>query len=199
MGERLPEEFKFPLSESLLKRFEYEFHSVSYHLLNEVITGLRTVIGHLTKALQEVRNTEHEELKEMSVPHFMLNLYEHLKRQSEVLHEIGIRSAQSSHLQCLSDLPLMSTYSCFKMFFSWVEDGYYDFAALPFPFKVHMSYQDRLLLEQQLRLRWLGSISDLKEELQDLIDVLKHSEIDITSRVKEAASVRGERSGIDSV
>ena len=189
MGERLPEEFKFPLSEPLQKRFEYEFHSASYHLLNEVVMALRTVIGHLTKALEEVRHTSHEELKEMPLPHFMLNLYEHLKSHNEVLREIGILSAQPSHLQCLSELPLMSTFDCLKLFFGWVEDGYYDFGALPFPFKVHMIYQDRLLMEQQLRLRWLGSVSDLKEELQSLTDVLKHSEFNITSRLKEAASV----------
>ena len=189
LGERLPDDFKFPLSEPLLKRFEYEFHSASYHLMNEVVMALRTVIGHLTKALHDVQNTEHEELKDQLVPEFMLNLYEHLKGHSEVLREVGVRSAQPSHLQCLADLPLMSAYDCLKLFFGWVEEGYYDFSALPFPFKVHMIYQDRLLMDQQLRLRWLGSISDLKEELQDLITVLKHSEQDITNRVKEAASV----------
>ena len=157
--------------------------------MDEVVMALRTVIGHLTKALRDMQNTDQEELKDQLIPDFMLNLYQHLKGHSEVLQEIGVRSAQPSHLQCLADLPLISAYDCLKLFFGWVEEGYYDFSALPFPFKVHMIYQDTLLMDQQLRLRWLGSISDLKEELQELIDVLKHSEQDITNRVKEAASV----------
>ena len=38
-----------PLEKNLQKRLEYEFHSASYHTIMEVITGLRTVAGHLLK------------------------------------------------------------------------------------------------------------------------------------------------------
>ena len=49
MTENLPASFKTDMEDALLKRFEYEFHSASYHTLVEVITGLRTVVGHLMK------------------------------------------------------------------------------------------------------------------------------------------------------
>ena len=49
MTDRLPEWYKTEMEDMLLKRFEYEFHSANYHALVEVITGLRTVIGHLIK------------------------------------------------------------------------------------------------------------------------------------------------------
>ena len=190
MTDSLPENFKASLSGALLKRFEYEFHSASFHLMLEVVTALRTVVGHTIKSLQETRQEDTVSLEMQKVPEFMLNLYEHLTKEREVLYEIGIQSASPSHISCLAELPLSSVYCCLKLFFGWIEEGYYDFSALPFAFKVHMSYQDKSVVDQQLRLKWQGSVPDLLEELQNLIDVLKHSEQDITSRVNEAANVR---------
>ena len=151
--------------------------------------GLRMVIGHLTKALLEGPNGDYGDLENEAVPDFMLNLYEHLKKNNDVLREIGIQSAQPSHLACLADLPLTAAYSCLTLFFGWVQEGFYDFSSLPFPLKVHMCDEDRLLLVEQLRPCWQRSVEDLKEELQQLTDVLKHSEQDIIIRVKEDAHV----------
>lgn len=187
ISERLPEAFKQPLPSPLLKRFEYEFHSSNYHQQLEVVTALRTVASHLLKALEE-RRTDYGDLATEAVPEFMLNLYEHLTKHSDVLFEIGVQSASPSHLRCLADLPLTATYSCLKLFFRWVEEGFYDFNTLPFPFKVHLGYQDQSCLEQ-LRMRWPSTAAELKKELQQLVDVLKHSEQDITKRVNEAANV----------
>ena len=49
MTASLPDNYKVPMEDMVLKRFEYEFHSAGYHTLVEVITGLRTVVGHLIK------------------------------------------------------------------------------------------------------------------------------------------------------
>ena len=189
MGGKLPDDFKVSMSTDYLKRLEYEFHSASYYLLNEVVMGLQTVIGHLTKALSELPNHDDKELKEQLITHFMLNLYDGITRHSEVLQKIGIQSARPSHLLCLGALPLICAYDCLKFFFKWVEEGYYDFNGLPFPFKVHMTDQDQVLIEHEIRSRWTGSIGDLSENLQDLIDDLKDMEQDIISKVKEAANV----------
>ena len=35
------------LDESEKRSMEYEFHSASYHIIMEIVTGLRTIIGHL--------------------------------------------------------------------------------------------------------------------------------------------------------
>lgn len=189
MGEKLPENFKISMSTDYLRRIEYEFHSASYHLLNEVVMGLRTVLGHLTKAMSEIPNHDYKDLVGLSVPHFMLNLYEGLSTHSEVLQKIGIHSARRSHLLCLGDLPLISAYDCLKLVFKWVEEGYYDYSALPFPFKVHMIAQDQVLIDQELCSRCVGNIGELCEKLQDLTEVLKHLEQDIISMVQEAANV----------
>ena len=37
------------LEDSYRKQIEYEFHSAGYHAIMEVVTGLRTVMGHLIK------------------------------------------------------------------------------------------------------------------------------------------------------
>lgn len=187
MSERLPVNFKAPLPSPLLKRLEYEFHSANYHLLLEVVTALRTVVSHLLKALEEGR-TDYGDLENETAPEFMLNLYEHLTKHTEVLYEIGIQSASPSHLRCLADLPLTSTHSCLNLFFRWVNEGFYDFSTLPFPFKVHLSYPDQQYLEQ-LRMRWPSTVEQLRTELQQLVDVLKHSEQDITKKVDEAVNV----------
>ena len=190
MTDLLPENFRVPLSKALLKRFEYEFHSASYHLMLEVVTALQTVVRHTIKSLHKTSPGDTINLEMQTVSKFMLNLYEDLKKESEVLFKIGVKSASPSHISCLAELPLTSAYSCLKLFFGWVEEGYYDFSTLPFAFKKHMSYQDKSVVDQQLCLKWQGSVPDLLEELQNLIDVLKHSEQDITSKVNEAANVR---------
>lgn len=187
-SEHLPDTFKAPLPNPLKKRFEYEFHSAAYHLLMEVVTALRTVTGHLVKALAGDRDHHYGNLDEETAPEFMLNLYEHLSKHSDVLYEIGVQSATPSHLRCLEDLPLTATYSCLNLFFRWVDEGFYDFCAVPFPFKVHLSYPDQTAIEQ-LRMKWAGTVSDLMKELQQLVDVLKHSEQDITNRINEAVNV----------
>ena len=38
-----------PLGDALRKRVEYEFHSAGYHTMVAVVTGLKTVVGHLVK------------------------------------------------------------------------------------------------------------------------------------------------------
>ena len=37
------------LEDTYRKQLEYEFHSAGYHAIMEVVTGLRTVMGHLIK------------------------------------------------------------------------------------------------------------------------------------------------------
>ena len=188
MTERLPNTFKAALPGPLMKRFEYDFHSADYHLMIEVMTALRSVTGHLVKALEEGRE-DYGNLENQTAPEFMLNLYEHLKKDSDVLYEIGVQHASPSHLGCLADLPLPATYSCLRLFFRWVEEGFYDFSTIPFPFKAHLSYPDQQTIDQ-LRFKWASTVNELKKELQQLVDVLKHSELDITSRVNEAINVR---------
>lgn len=75
------------------------------------------------------------------------------------------------------------------LFASWVDEGLYDFCNLPFPLKTHMSKEDKVAVEQDLRERWMGSIGDLLSEMKQLIDVLKHSEADITKKVNESSQV----------
>ena len=53
----LPEMFKKKMEDSLLKRFECEFHTATYHMMVEVITGLRSVVGHLMKVSYSVMST----------------------------------------------------------------------------------------------------------------------------------------------
>ena len=94
------------------------------------------------------------DLELQTVPQFMLLLYDHLNRSSEVL-EIGVRSTTPSQLACLMDLPLPSLFCCLQLFARWVKDGVYDFAALPFGVKTPLSYQD-LQAVQQIPFEWAG-------------------------------------------
>ena len=95
------------------------------------------------------------DLELQTVPQFMLLLYDHLNQSSEVLEEIGVRSTTPSQLACLVDLPLPSLFCCLQLFARWVKDGVYDFAALPFGVKTHLSYMD-LQAVQQIPFKWTG-------------------------------------------
>jgi len=98
-----------------------------------------------------------EGLEKQTVPQFILTLYDHLDQSGEVLGEIGVQSPSSSQMACLIELPLPSLFCCMQLFASWVRDGVYDFAALPFGLKTHMTYQDMQSV-QQIPLKWTGKM-----------------------------------------
>jgi len=100
-----------------------------------------------------------EGLGKQTVPQFMLTLYDHLDQSGEVLGEIGVRSLSPSQMACLVELPLSSLFCCMQLFAGWVRDGVYDFAALPFGVKTHMTYQD-LQCIQQIPLKWTGRMEE---------------------------------------
>lgn len=49
LTEKLPEEYKSPMEDALQKHLEYQFHSADYHTMLRMITGLKTILGHLIK------------------------------------------------------------------------------------------------------------------------------------------------------
>lgn len=168
-----------------MKKFEYEFHSADYHLIAEVVTALRTILGHLVKALDEGRKN----FEELTALKFISNIHGHLKSEGQALQEIGVHTKSKSCLDCLTKLPLAATYNCFRLFSRWVDEGRYDFNTLPFQLKMHMKDQDRQSLEE-ICSKWTGPVFVLVKELQHLIDFLKLSEKEITSQVDSAAGVR---------
>ena len=118
---------------------------------------------HTCKAVVEKNS---EGLEQKTVPQFLLKLYDHLKESSAVLKEIeseneavlkeiGVQSTSHSQLVCLMKLPLPSLLRCLQLFASWVRDGVYDFAALPFGLKIQLSSQDLQSIEQ-IPLKWTG-------------------------------------------
>ena len=183
LSEHLPDTFKVVLSDHLKKRFECEFHSASYHLMVEVFIALRTMLSHLVKVLEPV-DSNRDDLQSETAVEFMSKLYNHLN-QHEVLHKIGVRSASPAHVSCLSDLPLTSTYSCLELFVRWLDEGFYDFSDIPFPFKAHLKKEEEEEIE-----RLCMKKSNVVLELQQLVDLLKQSEKDITSHVNETINVR---------
>jgi len=138
-----------------------------------------------------LENDEEEDLHTLSLPQFMMSyVYEHLTDPQRVLAEIGItpNSLKHSQLACIIDLPLTSVYSCFQLFVGWVDQGLYDFCNIPLALKSHLSEEDVVFFERELRDKWTGSTRDFETEVWQLIDILKHSETDITKRVNEQPS-----------
>ena len=150
----------------------------------EVLTALRTVAGHLTKALEDSEK-DMNDLQKATIFDFIHGIYECTMNVNDVMRDIGILNASTSHLRCLAKLPLTATYSCLKLFFHWVDDGFYDFCTLPFHLKVHLDPKDQLEIEN-LYTKWHSTSAELMKGLQELVDVLKHSEQDIARRVNEA-------------
>lgn len=156
--------------------------------MTEVVIALKTIMGHLVKALGEGKEDCHGLEKETALK-FMINVYKDpQKKEIDVLHEIGVLNVSDSHLHCLEDLPLTAAYSCLELFSHWLEEGFYDFNMLPSQFKAHLIPDDKLVLEE-LHLKWSSTLPCLKRELEELVDTLKHSENDITSQVNEKIDV----------
>lgn len=180
LSENLPVALKDTLSTDLLQAFEFTFHSANLQQLKKVETALRTILGHLIKALE---SNDCNILKTMTAFDFIRqNCYQN-HHFNDMLHEIGLQNTSYEHLQHLTALPLSATYSCLELFLHWVDEGYCDYSALSFSFKVHLEPQDQLTI-QQMRKRWHGTPAQLMKELQQLVHILKESEQDI-SRLDE--------------
>ena len=115
----------------------------------------------------------------------MRTLYAESVDDDALLKQIGIEQLAPTQLACLRDLPLRSTLRCLLMFTDWVNIGLYDFCTLPFTLKAHMLAMDTEFVENELITTWKGSIWDLFENIEELIEILKHTENDITSNVNE--------------
>lgn len=172
--EQLPDDFKVQLEPNLLKEFEYEFLSSGYHVMRDIISALDTILRHLIKALDE----EDETLNGVQAIEFMLNVYEGMKID-EVLDEIGLCDLSQARQQCLIKLPLSSAYACFQLFQSWVKEGYFDYAEVPFRYKAHLSHEDKITIEQHISRRWEGNVTDLQKKLHQFVKILKKAEQDI--------------------
>lgn len=190
MGDLLPEEFKKALPDDQLKLLEYEYHSADYHLLNEVIIGLNIVMDYINKELKEQPENSVSNLQDLSVNRFLLHLYGDIKDDENILKDVGIQDLKPSQSQCLCKLPLVSTFCCLKVFVEWVEDGRYDFCMVPLSFKQRMVPDDVLKLESiAYSKKWKDAKITLMDELELLIEVLKHSERDMLKRSKECSLV----------
>ncbi len=62
MADNLPDHFKHTLHNDLLNLIEYKFHSASYHLLVEVVAGLRIIIGYLIKTPEQDGAQDHSKI-----------------------------------------------------------------------------------------------------------------------------------------
>lgn len=185
MAEQLSTNFKADLSKEFMKKIRYQFHSASYHLMTGVVMVLRTVAGHLLNAVSE---KEEEVLEKKTVNDFISEIYKDSnKEECELFHKIGLQVPDSNpdHNRCLAKLPLTATYSCLELFIKWVEEGFYNFSTLPFPFKASLSEEQKLVVEN-LRDKWTGTAADFMNGLEDfIVNVLKHSELSITKQHDE--------------
>ncbi len=148
-------------------------------------------VGQVIMEDAHLMNDDEEDLNKLSLPQFMMEyVYEHLSDPQKVLHEIGItpNSLKHSQLVCLIDIPLPSVYACFQRFVHWVDNGVYDFCNLPLTIKVHLSEENLTFIELELRDKWTGTTRELESEVKQMIEVLKHSEGDITKTVNKQAT-----------
>ena len=86
---------------------------------------------------------------------FLLSLYDGHNTTKEVLSEIGICKLNATQLTCLLELPLANLYDCLNIFATWMEDGMYDFATLPYTTKAHLTPEDLATLKS-IPVNWKG-------------------------------------------
>ena len=157
-------------------------------ILNELnvahILAIKTVYVTCDSPIVQVimKDVQNKDLKTFTLPQFMnACVYEQLTDPQRVLHEIGVtpNSLKQSQLKCLMDIPLPSVFACFQRFVRWVDNGVYDFCNLPLAIKVHLSEEDVMFFELELREKWTGTTKELELEVKKMIEALKHSENDI--------------------
>ena len=176
------------MSKPLQKHFEYDFHSADYHLMMEILTALMTIMEHLIKEFAENKVA----LETYTALEFMCNLY-HISKDTNIgfmLKKIGIQNASSPQQRCLKELPLTATFSGLELFVQWIDKGFYNFKHVPCLFKEHLRKQDVLAIG--LLTDWWpmdSTDSEIMKELQQLFEVLEHSEQDILSHANEAFEV----------
>ena len=106
MAANLPRDYQLPLGENMLKQLEYNFHSADYHLMNQVVTGLRTMIYLLLKATSGKENVADDELVSRNATEFVSLCYSQLTHEYNSLHMIGIKDASPSQIACLDELQM---------------------------------------------------------------------------------------------
>lgn len=93
---------------------------------------------------------------QQTLPDFLFSLYGGHNKKKEVLSEIGICKLNFTQLTCLLELPLANLYHCLSIFATWMEDGIYDFATLPYTIKAHLTPEDLAILKS-IPLIWEGT------------------------------------------
>ena len=109
--------------------------------------------------------------------------------EDALFKQIDLDQLAPTQLTTIKDLLLRSTHSCLIMFTEWINIGLYDFCTLPFSLKAHMSDMDKEFIEQNLIATWKGTIWVLHENIDELIEVLKHTENDIAIKVNKCPHV----------
>ena len=188
-SDHLPDTFKAGLPGDLTENIKYDFHSANYHLLIEVQTALKTIIGHLIKALKKDdldRSIDDESFKTLKVSEFLRDLYDDSDLSvDDIFVKIGIKRESCAHIRCLADLPLTIIYSCLGLFVNWVDKGFYDYSTLPYHLKKNMDDGDKKDLERVIG-QWQGTREEVMKRLKKLTEILKESEQDLASGANDA-------------
>ena len=188
-SDHVPDTFKADLTVDQTMNIELEFHSASYHLLIEVQTALKTVIGHLIKSLTKDdldSGMNDKTLEKQTISDFLRHIYGDSESSiDDIFVKIGITMESCTHIRCLADLPLVTTYSCLGLFVNWVEKGFYDYSTLPYHLKKHMDPDDNETLERTVD-EWQGKKEDLMEELHELTKALNECEQNLANCANDA-------------
>ncbi len=185
-GKVLPDMFKTPLTENQIKSIEYEFHSIDYQLLFEIVNGLKNTIH---KILQEIKEEpEHGNIQDNTVLTYLQKTYSDTEDDKELFKPIGIENLQHLQAVCLYKLPLVSVFSCLVFFSQWIDDGNYNFRKVPLSLKHQMIPGDVKLLESICDSKTVNKMK-LLDELDHFIEILKTNEKNIIQKSREQANV----------
>ncbi len=182
----LPEIFSVLLTENQKKCLEFEFHSIDYHLLHEIVHGIKNALGIINKFHKEL--PESCDIQDITLLSFLQELNDDTEDKHELFKCIGIENLKPSQADCFSSLPLVSVFNCLKFFSQWIDSGSYNFRLIPLSFKKHLLEVDVSKLES-VRDTWTGNKSKLMDELDHCIEVLKNLEKNIAQRTREQMNV----------
>jgi hypothetical protein len=130
----------------------------------EIITGLRTIIGHLQHDIS--LKTNHLQPTSVTLDGFVASMYEYESHEysDNLFSVIGIYSISTSQFMWLKKVHITKIFDLWRKFIQLAEDGWYDFCTLPYGAKQPMNLPD-----EDAVLQIAGHYSEnLHELIQDM-------------------------------
>ncbi|XP_065913406.1 uncharacterized protein [Dysidea avara] len=187
VAQELPRNFKEPLQEETKKSLEYHFRTATYQTLTEIVTGLRTILGHLIQDILQQKSKVWDTRLNITIASYLKASFN--KDQETVFGEIGIQSISDKQKVIFGEIEMKRLFRCMGLFVGWLQGGLYDFSTLPVSVFKHLDNEDKETLQKIPDKYSLGE-KDLLTDFDEFEKIMNHAESHLTTQAELRKSVK---------